>query len=288
MAKQLAVKPPRTYKRKSHQAWTTFSRKPRRWAKTTHKQIKAQLQYIRRDLRYVKELQVQGGQLNQRQTQRLTIIRKLYEQQTEMYRQHTHRVADRIVSLDQPEIRPIIRGKAKDPVEFRPKIDVSISNGVVAVGRFAFNESADLPATIDHYFDTYGTYPDEILADTLYRTRANTGLCADLGIELSGPRLGRRPKQVDPAKRKADRQAENRRGEIERGFSFIKGKLGLDLVTAKTAETIAVSIDAAIVLANLERLLALFSVPISFNVQSGKQMIKIEYQVTVVVPKSVA
>ncbi|MBS0993016.1 transposase, partial [Lacticaseibacillus paracasei] len=114
--------------------------------------------------------QAQGGQLNQRQTQRLTIIRKLYEQQTAMYRQHTHRVADRIISLDQPEIRPIIRGKAKDPVEFGPKIDVSISHGVVAVERFAFNafnESADLPATIDHYFDTYGTYPDEILADTL-------------------------------------------------------------------------------------------------------------------------
>ena len=289
MAKQLAVKPPRTYKRKAHQTWTAFSRKPRRWVKTTHKQIKAQLQYIRRDLRYVKELQAQGGQLNQRQTQRLTIIRKLYEQQTEMYRQHTHRVADRIVSLDQPAIRPIIRGKAKDPVEFGPKIDVSISHGVVAVERFAFNafnESADLPATIDHYFDTYGTYPDEILADTLYRTRANIGLCADLGIKLSGPRLGRRPKQVDPAKRKADRQAENRRGEIEREFAFIKGKLGLDLVTAKTAETIAVSIDAAIVLANLERLLALFSVPISFNVRSSQQTIKIEYQVTVVVPKS--
>jgi len=100
--------------------------------------------------------------------------------------------------------------------------------------------------------------------------------------------LGRRPKQVDPAKRKADRQAENRRGEIEREFAFIKGKLGLDLVTAKTAETIAVSIDAAIVLANLERFLALFSVPISFNVRSGKQTIKIEYQLTVVVAESVA
>lgn len=107
------------------------------------------------------------------------------------------------------------------------------------------------------------------------------GLCADLGIKLSGPRLGRRPKQVDPAKRKADRQAENRRGEIEREFAFIKGKLGLDLVTAKTAETIAVSIDATIVL-------ALFSVPISFNVRSGKQTIKIEYQLTVVVAESVA
>lgn len=159
--------------------WTVFSRKPHRWAKTTRKQIKAQLQYIRRDLRYVKELQAQGGQLNQWQTQRLTIIRKLYEQQTEMYRQHTHRVADRIVSLDQPEIRPIIRGKAKHPVEFGPKIDVSISHSVMAVERFAFNafnESTDLPATIDHYFDTYDTYSDEILADKLYLTRANIGL----------------------------------------------------------------------------------------------------------------
>ena len=59
----------------------------------------------------------------------------------------------------------------------------------------AFNESQDLATTIDHYFDVHGYYPDEILADTLYRTRENRQLCQRLGIRLSGPRLGRKPKR---------------------------------------------------------------------------------------------
>ena len=50
----------------------------------------------------------------------------------------------------------------------------------------AFNESQDLATTIDHYFDVHGYYPDEILADTLYRTRENRQLCQRLGIRGSG------------------------------------------------------------------------------------------------------
>ncbi|VDG34065.1 transposase [Lactobacillus paracasei subsp. paracasei JCM 8130] [Lactiplantibacillus mudanjiangensis] len=121
--------------------------------------------------------------------------------------------------MSQPEIRPIMRGKSKSPVEFGPKIDVSIMDGVIDIERFsfnAFNESGDLGSTLDHYYDVHGEYPDEVLLDTLYRTRENIGMCANLGIRVSGPRLGRKPKHVDPAQRRQDQDAENRRGEIER------------------------------------------------------------------------
>ena len=55
----------------------------------------------------------------------LTIL-KLYEQQKYMYENHTHSVEDRIVSISQTYMRPIVRGKAKTPVEFGAKYDVSI------------------------------------------------------------------------------------------------------------------------------------------------------------------
>ena len=42
-------------------------------------------------------------------------IRKVYEQQEYMYCNNTHVVSGRIVSISQPYIRPIVRGKAKDP-----------------------------------------------------------------------------------------------------------------------------------------------------------------------------
>ena len=48
--------------------------------------------------------------------QYLTII-KLYEQQKYMYDNKIHSVEHRIVSISQPWLRPIVRGKVKAPVE---------------------------------------------------------------------------------------------------------------------------------------------------------------------------
>ena len=53
-------------------------------------------------------------------------IQELYRQQRYMFDNKTHIVENRIVSLSQPYIRPIVRGKAKAPVEFGAKYDISI------------------------------------------------------------------------------------------------------------------------------------------------------------------
>lgn len=55
MAHQLSVDTPCTYKREAKQVWTAFPRHPKRQCGSVHKQIKAQLQYIRRDLRFINE-----------------------------------------------------------------------------------------------------------------------------------------------------------------------------------------------------------------------------------------
>ncbi|MET1250502.1 IS5/IS1182 family transposase, partial [Sporolactobacillus sp. STCC-11] len=94
-----------------------------RTAKETRHQVKTQLQYVRRDLRYVDELRAKGGELTEKQHSRLTTIQHLFTQQEFMYRNKTHRVDHRIVSLSQPYVRPIKRGKAKQNTEFGPKID---------------------------------------------------------------------------------------------------------------------------------------------------------------------
>lgn len=57
----------------------------------------------------------------------LTIF-KLYEQQEYMYKNHVHSVPERIVSIGQPWIRPIMREKVTAPVEFGAKLDVSIGS----------------------------------------------------------------------------------------------------------------------------------------------------------------
>jgi hypothetical protein len=55
----------------------------------------------------------QGTQLTQRQAQIFDICEKIYQQQHAMYVQKTHRIGQRIVSFQQPYVRPIGRGKVK-------------------------------------------------------------------------------------------------------------------------------------------------------------------------------
>ena len=55
-----------------------------------------------------------------------------------------------------------------------------------------FNEGSDLEAAVEDYFRKFGCNPSAVLADRIYQTRHNKMFCAQLGIRLSGPPLGRR------------------------------------------------------------------------------------------------
>ena len=67
-----------------------------------------------------------------------------------MHDNRTHSVKDRIVSLSQPRIRQIVRGKTK--VEFGVKIDISVCDGWTHLERHsidAYNESTSLQDMIN-------------------------------------------------------------------------------------------------------------------------------------------
>jgi len=63
---------------------------------------------------------------------RLAVIRIVFEQQKTMYKEKKNSIPNRIVSLSQPYIRPIVRGKAKAPAKFGAKIDMSIDKNGMA------------------------------------------------------------------------------------------------------------------------------------------------------------
>lgn len=95
---------------------------------------------------------------------------------------------------------PIVRGKARAPVEFGPKIDVSIdSEGYGRIEKVSFapyNEGGNLAAAAERYRERMGVYPERILADKIYRTKENRSYCRKNGIRLSGPKLGRPSKDA--------------------------------------------------------------------------------------------
>ena len=70
-----------------------------------------------------------GENLSATYQARLDASELLCEQQSHMYRNKTHTVPGRIVSLSQPFLRPIVRGKTRNPVEFGAKLDISKTDG---------------------------------------------------------------------------------------------------------------------------------------------------------------
>ena len=58
---------------------------------------------------------------------RYWVIQHVFAQQWQMYHDNTRRCDDRIVSISQPYVRPIVRGKLNKPVEFGSKLSVSLT-----------------------------------------------------------------------------------------------------------------------------------------------------------------
>lgn len=77
---------------------------------------------------------------------------------------------DRIVSISQPHIRPIFRGKADAEVEFGSKVMTSVVNGYCFIENDSFNEGIDLKEAVESYKQRFGYYPEAVLADTISET----------------------------------------------------------------------------------------------------------------------
>jgi transposase, IS5 family len=247
---------PRTYRKEAHKEYLKFAKRRKRPASFVRKAIRKQLGYLSRDIAHIDTMLATGKVLGKRLSNRLEVIRKVYEQQKYMYDKHTHSVDDRIVSLSQPFIRPIVRGKAGKPVEFGAKLDISVSDGwtrLEVLSFDAYNESVNLQEMAERYRERTGHYPSRILADKIYRNRDNLAYCKLHHIRLSGPALGR-PKKNDIRDKKQDYVDECERVEVERRFSLAKRKCGLGLIMTKLKETISHSIAMSIIVLNLRKI----------------------------------
>ena len=181
-------------------------------------------------------------------------IQELYRQQKYMFDNKTHTVENRIVSLSQPYIRPIVRGKAKAPVEFGAKYDISIDeNGHARLEKIDFdpyNESTIFVDAIERYHKRTGHYPKRVLVDKIYRTRNNLRFCKDHHIEISGPKLGR-PVEGKRKATKNEKQDEKDRIEVERFFSLDKRRNGAGLIMTKLSDTTLNTIALTVLVTNL-------------------------------------
>ena len=256
LQEQSTEKKPRTYRNKAHKDSLKYMRSRKHTEKKTREAIRKQIQYLRRDLSAIDAMLQSGLKLSPKQQSRLETLQKIYEQQKYMYDNHTHSVPDRIVSVSQPFIRPIVRGKAGKPVEFGAKLDISVSDGWTRLECWSFdayNEATKLIETIERYRAREGHYPERVLADKIYRNRENLAYCKLHGIRLSGPALGR-PKKDEQRDRRQTYLDQNERIEVERQFSLAKRKCNLGKVKTKLEGTVGFTLAMSIVVLNLRKI----------------------------------
>ena len=123
--------------REQHKRQTNWSKTRKKTHKKTQGHKRELLYWLKKGLDLLKDIwriykaQVADGlqmKIPPRHEKRYQTIKTLYQQQqthfTAVQAQAESKIPDRIVSLNQPHIRPIVRGKTNKPVEFVPKVNI--------------------------------------------------------------------------------------------------------------------------------------------------------------------
>ena len=247
---------PRMYRRQARKNYLALAKAKKRSTKKIRATIRKQLSYIKRDIGYLDNYIKGGYAPTSKEISLLMTIYEVYEQQQYMYQNKVHSVENRIVSITQPWIRPIVRGKTKAPVEFGAKFDLSVyDNGLGRIEKIsydAYNESTVLIEAVERFKERTGHYPERLLADQIYRTRDNRNFCKTHGIRLSGPKLGRPSLAKQSVQEKKQEYQDNTdRIEVERSFSLSKRCYGMDLIRTKLYDTTLTSIALSVFVTNL-------------------------------------
>lgn len=252
---------PRNYRENAQKDYNRFCRNRGPKRAVIRRAVKQQLQYVARDLRIIEAMQNDSSVgLSAKQLASLETIKVLHAQQEEMHEKQIHRVDDRIVSLHQPHVRPIVRGKARAKVEFGAKFTTSLVEGFAEITTLswdAYSEAADLPKAVEAYKERNGCYPERVLGDKAFRTRANQQYCRQRKIRLNGPPLGRPPKDrtVYEEQKRLERIESGERNAIEGKFGEGKRRYGLSRVTTRLKETSEIQIHLSILVMNLQKIL---------------------------------
>ena len=132
--KEKTHKKPRTYRNLARKDYLAVAKQRRPTRNKKRQAIKKQLQYIKRNFAQIEQLSESGAtRENLKKTQYKTrlVLTEVYRQQQWLFNNNKQSIEERIVSLSQPHIRPIIRGKAGKHTEFGAKLSASCCEGYV-------------------------------------------------------------------------------------------------------------------------------------------------------------
>lgn len=251
--KDLHTKKPRTYRETARKVYLKTAQRKQKTGAIIRKGVGQQLRFLKRNINHINQLldKYDGIPFKKAELKYWYVIQQLFDQQFFMFDTKSKTVDDRIVSIHQPHVRPIVRGKSRAKVEFGAKIHCSMIDGITFLDELnwdAFNEGSHLMVYVEQFKTRFGCYPKELLVDKIYSTRDNRNKLKEKGIRLVGKPLGR------PSLAAQIVLSPGERNPIEGKFGQAKTGYGLDRIKARLQNTSESWIASIFLVLNLVKL----------------------------------
>ena len=244
-SQKLGIHRPRTKYLDVEKANLTYRKQRKHTKSQTRKITRRLLDLLGKILREMRRMEREHEGVNMftdRERQAIDIITKVYRQQHNHFQSGDAResIPDRIVSVNKPYVRPIVRGKEVKSVEFGAKCNNILVDGISFIEKLsfnAFNEGTRLKHCLKMHKRLFGVEAKKVGGDTSYAGNANRELCSKNGIQTSFIQKGKRAR----VKREKDfvRQelARVRATAMEGSFGTQKEHYSLRRIKARKKET---------------------------------------------------
>ena len=237
----------RTYSRKAKKVYLNYAKKKKKSQKVIRSSTRQMLGFTRRNIKQLEFLLGQAKEylssknfrlqsslesnfkdLIKEVKNKLETAKAIYQQQKTKYQEKTTQIKDRIVSLDQPYIRPILRGKeGGKKVEFGAKAHLASSGGYVFSDKIehrAFSEKKELKDSLEQHKKRFNRLPKEVMIDDAYSSLKNKELLKQHNIKHSLKNQGK----SNPKQKQEKRKLRKTRSKIEGVIGNLKKDYNLD------------------------------------------------------------
>lgn len=264
LSKRLGIHRPRTKYLDVQKANLVYRKQRKRSKSQTRKMTRRLLDLLGKILKEIRKMERENDGASKLLTDRekgdLDIITKMYRQQKKHFQSKDSResIKDRIVSINKPYVRPIVRGKEVKSVEFGAKVNNILVDGISFIEKLsfnAFNEGTRLIHCIKMHKRLFGVEAKKIGGDTGYAGTENRDYCKEKGIETSFVKRGRPFSDEKEEKDLVRRElARVRATAMEGSFGTQKEHYDLKKVKARTKLTEILYIFFGIHTANVVQL----------------------------------
>lgn len=220
-------------------SYSKMKRKTKKRRKSLQRALLKLLAKINRQLRHLEGM-FAPQVLSTNYRRRRATIELIEEQQSTMFEQNIRKIPNRIVSIDKPYLRPIVRGKENKPVEFGAKVHKLLIDGISFIEHLsfdAFNEGIRLKRTIFKAQRFTKKKVKVLGADGIYANNANRRFVSKHHIKTDFKPKGKQSKNHKQQKKLRRMITKERASRLEGSFGTDKEHFLLKRNLARTKKT---------------------------------------------------